>query len=80
MEVAKAVQGLCSKTVAGRSGALSMNWIQGIPIFSFLAERSEPYDDVRNMSRDKLVSNWHFLTQECKLNEARRHIKNVNLK
>ena len=79
MQVAKAIQDLCSRTLSKQNGALSMNWIQGVPLYSFLTERSEPYDDVWNISGDKLIQNWLSLFRELKISEARRHIKADNL-
>ncbi len=78
-EVAEAVKELCCAGAAGKSGASSMDWISGIPLYSFLTGTFVPYEDVCSKCDDFLVSNWNFLRDKFELKNVRTKIENDNL-
>ncbi|XP_064404373.1 E3 ubiquitin-protein ligase RNF213-like isoform X3 [Halichondria panicea] len=73
-EVAEAVRNIClaSATNKGAGGTLSMDWIHGIPLYSFLTETFEPNEDGRSRQEGTLAKRWFLLRDKFSLTFIRK--------
>ena len=78
--VAEAVRNLCCASVAERTGALSMDWLCGIPLYSFLTGKYEPYDDVCSTSDAALAERWSEMKNKFKLGEIKKKFESEKSK
>ncbi len=66
---------MASATNKGAGGALSMDWIYGIPLYSFLTETSEPNEDGRSRQEETLAKMWFLLRDRFSLTYIRTKFK-----
>ncbi len=79
-EVAEAVRKLVRANTVDKGDALSMDWIYGIPLYSFLTNTFEPYEDVCTRRDKALAESWNTLKEKFKLTDVRRKWKAENSK
>ena len=63
---------MASATNKGAGGALSMDWIHGIPLYSFLTETFEPNEDGRSRQEGTLAKRWFLLRDKFSLTFIRK--------
>ena len=73
--IAEAVKSLLCASASDKSGALSMDWIHGIPLYSFLTDQFAPYDDISKIRVASLTFIWDHLGTELKMKEIKRKFR-----
>ncbi len=75
-EIADAIKELCCARAVKKDGLASMDWVYGIPLYSFLTDTFVPYDDVCSIQDVHLIQNWHLVKDKFRLVNVRTKIAN----
>ncbi len=71
---------ICCARAANKDGAISMDWIYGIPLYSFLTDTSEPNEDVCSRQEKRLTKRWCFLQDKFHLTDIRKKFEGDKLR
>lgn len=71
-DIVFAIKKLLSFLSTKKTRALSLDWIFGIPLYSFLAGKFEPYEKLTSQTNEMLNESWTFLENHFQTVEKRR--------
>ena len=73
--IAEATRNLSLVSAAARHGVLEMDWMFGIPLYSFLTDRFTPFEGICNKGDVSLTSLWSLLRVKFNLKKARKKFR-----
>ena len=50
----------------------SFEWMYGLPLFNFMMEFSEPYENICSIKDEKLAENWTQMNRRFALKDKRK--------
>ena len=73
--IAEATKELSLVCAAASNGVLKMDWMYGIPLYSFLTDQFIPNESICSKSDQSLTSLWTHLSEKFYLKRARKKFR-----
>ena len=62
------------KLMRSKENTTAVEWMFGLPLYNFLMEHSEPYDNICTSSDGKLAENWSMLFKNFSMQNTRKKL------